>query len=158
MEKFSGTIFADYYQILLQDLNATDDLSRLWTPQAVKNLLAVGNDAIGIGTVRNLDVPVTLEVSDGVPAINDQEYFDQIVECSLYVPSGKVVVMGVTDFLPNAPTIEVAPGYYRVRILYANLGSVTEDGLDGEDSYRIEMWPDGSLDKGVLFHKRYRSQ
>ena len=56
--KHEFTLFADYFQFYLQDEAASGDLSEAWTVDAVDRLLAVSPGVIGIGTVRNMDVPV----------------------------------------------------------------------------------------------------
>ena len=58
-------LFADYFQFYLQDEAASGDLSDAWTPEAVEQLLAIGPGVIGVGTVRNVDVPVEIEVATG---------------------------------------------------------------------------------------------
>jgi hypothetical protein len=138
---FSRTyeIFADYHQFYLQDEEADGDLSDAWTDESVSNLLAVVEGAIGVGTVRNMDVPVTVEIHTNEPEL-DSEKWDRVNECSLSVPSGKIVIAGCTDYFPNAERIVLEPGTYRVRISYGKLKSTSADGLDGEDHYRVQLW------------------
>ena len=132
-------IFADYFQFYLQDENAKGDLSESWTQEAVDRLLALAPGTIGVGTVRNMDVPVVVEIADGAPVDNLSEW-DQINECSVDVPSGRLVIAGCTDYFPDARRIELAPEAYRARIYYGDLDSLSADGLDGRDHYRIVLW------------------
>ncbi|MHA7680256.1 hypothetical protein [Cupriavidus sp. PET2-C1] len=53
-------LFADDFQFYLQDETAAGDLSVAWDATAVQRMFAVANGVIGLGTVRNMDVPVTL--------------------------------------------------------------------------------------------------
>jgi len=58
MRRFEYTLFADYFQFYLQDESAGGDLSNSWTQEAVDRLLAVAPGTLGVGTVRNMNVPV----------------------------------------------------------------------------------------------------
>ncbi len=136
-------LFADYHQFYLQDEQASGDLSESWTQQESDILLAVAPGVVGVGTARNMTVPVTVQILDGPPAedARDWEQWDRINECSMEIASGSIVVAGCTDYLPEAARIKVAPGWYRLRIYYGGLHTLTEDGLDGDDHYKIALWP-----------------
>lgn len=66
-QRHKFNLFADYFQIYLQDEGATGDLSESLTPEAVDRLLAVAPGTIGVGTVGNMTVPVVVENTDGPP-------------------------------------------------------------------------------------------
>ena len=142
-------IFADYYQFYIQDEPVSGDLSEAWGDEAVARLLAVAPGVVGVGTVRNTDVPVTLEVLSNEPP-RDFSGWDHVVECSLSVQSSRIVIAGCTDYFPDASRIEVSPGMYRVRVSYAGLDSLSPDGLDGNDRYRLELWQAPAIDPSVL--------
>ncbi|WP_019699818.1 hypothetical protein [Paracidovorax oryzae] len=133
-------LLADYHQFILQDEAAEGDLSSAWDQAAVHRMLAVAPGIVGCGTVRNMQVPVTLELWDAEPPA-DFEHFDHVVEASLAVATGTLVVAGCTDYLPDAARFALVLGVYRVRLSAAGLGSLSEDGLEGEDWYRVQMWP-----------------
>lgn len=144
MQKFEYKLFADYFQFYLQDESRPDtDPSGLWTKEAVDRLLAVGSGILMVGTVRNMTVPVTVEIRDAEPD-EKADTWDQVNECSLEVPSGRIVVAACTDYFPDAARITVPPGLYRVRCYYASLDALSEDGLEGNDLYRIVLWPERS--------------
>jgi hypothetical protein len=107
-QRLEFNLFADYYQFYLQDENVSGDLSESWTQDAVDRLLAVAPGTIGVGTVRNMQVPVVVEIADGVPE-DDLSVWDQVNECDLDSPSGKLVIAGCTDYLPDAARIELQP-------------------------------------------------
>ncbi len=151
MASYSYELFADYFQIYLQDEHAKGNLSDAWTEEAVENLLATVSGAIGVGTVRNVEVPVTIEVCDTEPTL-DLAPWDHVVESHIDIPSGRLVVAGCTDFFPDAARIVLEPGSYRARILYGALGSLSKDGLDGDDHYSILLWK--SAETGTLVVKR----
>lgn len=133
-------IFADYFQFYIQDEEVDGDLSDKWTEAAVESLLAITDGAIGVGTARNMDVPVILKIYDSKPESLVEKSISKINECDLEVTSNKIVIAGCTDYFPDAKRIQLENGIYRVRIYYMNLNKVSEDGLDGEDFYEIHLW------------------
>ena len=139
MASHSYRLFADYFQFYLQDESANGDLSDAWDPEAMANCVALAPGTVGIGTVRNMDVPVTVEVSATEPSLN-LDSWDHVVECDIEVPSGKVVVAGCTDYFPDAARISLEPGQYRARVSFGGLSSLSADGLQGDDHYRVELW------------------
>ena len=94
-------LFADYYQIHLFDDGSVTDLGDAWTEEAVLDHLAVVKDAMAVGITVNVNVAVTVEMLDAAPE-DDSAAFDHVVEGSLEVPSGRLVVMGCTDYEPEA--------------------------------------------------------
>ena len=149
MRRFEYTLMADYFQFYLQDERADGNLSDSWTDEAVQRLLAVAPGVIGIGTVRNMEVPVVVEMMDAEPAA-DAEAWDHVVECGLDVPSGRVVIAGCTDYFPDAARIDVQPGVYRARISYGSLNTLSDDGLHGDDRYRVQLWRADAIEPRVL--------
>src|SRR5450432_2054901 len=113
--RFEFTLFADYFQFYLQDEPVEGDLSESWPQEAVDRLLAIAPGKIGVGTVRNMNVPVVIEIAEFAPDENLSQW-DQVNECDLEVQSGRVVIAGCTDYYPDARRIELPPGPYRARI------------------------------------------
>jgi hypothetical protein len=140
MSRYELTLFADYHQFYIQDENVDDNLSEAWSDEAVVRLLAVAPGTVGIGTVRNVDVPVTIAVLEREPVL-DADKFDQVVECSIAVESGTIVVAGCTDYFPDAARIKLSAGPYRVRASFQGLESVSAHGLEGNDQYHLQLWP-----------------
>lgn len=149
MKTYSFELFADYFQFYIQDEQADGNLSESWTDEAVQRLLALAPGTIGIGTVRNMDVPVVVEVLDNEP-VEDLANWDQVTECSIDVPSGRIVIAGCTDYFPDAARIKVQPGCYRARIFYGGLNTLSADGLQGNDNYKIVLWPSKPIEPTVL--------
>jgi len=141
------TLFADYFQFYIQDEKADGDLSDKWTEVATQRFLAVTDGTIGIGTVRNMDVPVTVKIFDGKPRFEEslKGIVGRINECDLEVKSGKIVVAGCTDYFPDARRIELGNGIYRARIYYVNMDKISDDGLSGEDCYEVHLWLTGKI-------------
>jgi hypothetical protein len=139
------TLFADYFQIHVSDADSDGDLSEAWTDQAVADHLAVAQDALGIGTVVNVNVSVTVVVLPQEPS-DDSSEFDHVVEASLDVSSGRLMVQGCTDHTPDAATFEVASGWNRVRVSRSNLAPAAQADVDSDESpettekIRIQVW------------------
>ena len=148
-EKYGFELFADYHQFYLQDEQADCDLSDSWTEQATEDLVAIAVGMIGIGTVRDMDVPVTIEIHNSEPE-NDLDEWDHVIECSVDIPSGKVVVAGCTDYFPEAARISVEPGVYRARVFYGELDSLSENGCDGNDKYKVALWLGETINPKVI--------
>ena|SRR5687768_15475919 len=151
MSRHTFKLFADYFQFYLQDESVSGDLSKSWTREAVGRLLALAPGTIGVGTVRNMFVPVTVEIVGRAPVI-DLSQWDHIVERDLDVPSGRLVIAGCTDYFPHAARVAVEPGLYRVRIGYGHLDDLSEDGLDGTDHYDVFLWKSEPIGLEVLKH------
>lgn len=149
MRQHKLTLFADYFQFYLRDEAADGDLRDAWDEGAIARFLATTGGTIGIGTVRNRDVPVEVQIHDGPPDL-DLSPWDHVNECTVDVSSGRLVVAGCTDYEPDAARIEVSPGVYRARILYGSLDSLSQDGLDGNDHYVVQLWPGGEGEILVL--------
>jgi hypothetical protein len=139
-------LFADYFQLHVMDENADDDLGDAWTEEAVADALAVAEQTLGIGTEVNMYVEVTVEVLDRTPVdVDDQS--DHIAEASIAVPSGRVAILGCTDYLPDAARFDVPKGFVRVRVSRANLANVHQPGTEGHgvpeafEQVRLQIWP-----------------
>jgi hypothetical protein len=141
MQQYKFDLFADYHQFYLQDEGTDDDLPpEAWTDEAIQNGAVLTSGTIWVQTARNMRVPVIVEVHAAAPE-NNFDGWDKVFECSLDVPSGKVVVAGCTDSLSDAARIEVVLGPYKARIYYGDLATLSEDGLDGDDHYKVVLWP-----------------
>ena len=152
-------LFADYYQIHLFDDGSVTDLGDAWTDKAVLDNLAVAADAIAVGTTVNVNVAVTMQLLDTAPE-DDSAAFDHVVEGSLQVPSGRLVVMGCTDYEPEAARFGVPPGPVRVRVARSNLAEAQRLGIDSDDDprtmerLRLQVWPAPHDDPVVI--KRWK--
>lgn len=153
MPAYSFELFADYYQFYLRDEQAEGDLSPRWTEEATRRFLATAPGTIGIGTVRNVQIPVAVEVRDDDPTC-DLAQWDHVVECSIDTRSGRIVVAGCTDYLPSAARITVTPGSYRARVFWGGLDTLNDDGLKGNDHYKVVLWPAPA--SGVVVVKQWQ--
>lgn len=152
-------LFADYYQIHLFDEGSVTDLGDAWTDEAVLDGLAVTTDAVAVGTTVNVNVAVTLEVLAAAPE-DDSADFDHVVEGSLQVSSGRLVVMGCTGYEPEAARFGVAAGPARVRVARSNLAQAERLDIDSDDDpatmerLRLQVWS-APLDDPVVI-KRWK--
>lgn len=143
IRKLNFEIFADYHQFYLEDETSPHRTDLIWTKESIEQMIGVGEKLIAIGTARNNAVPVSIELHDSEPIL-ELENYSRVNECSLETTSNKLILSGCTDYLPNAPRIEVKPATYRVRVLYGNLESV-KDEFEGEDFYILQLWKDDEM-------------
>ncbi|WP_231398639.1 competence protein ComJ [Longispora fulva] len=149
------TLFADYHQLHVFDDGSLTDLGDAWTDQAVLDGLAVAGDALAVGTEVNVSVTVTVEVLPGRPSA-DETVFDHVVEGSVEVRSGRLVVMGCTDFEPDAARFTVPGGWMRVRVARANLAEARRLDIDSDEDpatmerVQLQVWPEAPSDLAVL--------
>lgn len=141
-------IFADYFQLWLEAVEAKplprdfrfEDRhlrERVWTDTGLLILF----------TARNMIVPVEVEIAASAPE-DDFAAWDHVVEASIATASGQFELSGCGGFNPHP--LDVAPGSYRVRMYHQLLGSLSEDGLNGSDQYRIVLWNSSSAGMVVL--------
>lgn len=150
MEEFELELFADYHQFYLQDDEAgKGDLGDAWSEDATERLFAVTDFAIGIGTVRNMDVPVFIKVMETKPSISLEDW-EHVVVSSIECETGQLVVAGCTDYFPDAKRLNLSPGHYQVLACYKGLGTISEDGLDGDDQYHLYIYPGQPQSVNVL--------
>ncbi len=138
-------LFADYHQILLLDEHSEADFGDLWSATATQDSMAVGDDGLAIGTEVNVNVAVTVELHTRAPG-PDADQFDNVVEASVNAASGRLVVLGCTDYFPEAQRIPVEPGWVRVRVSRWNLrnaaraGHLSDDDVETMEKLRIQVW------------------
>jgi hypothetical protein len=131
-------VFADYFQFYLQDEVERPEAPTDYTEEDIGRRIKAARFVVVIQPVRNMTVPVEVEVTDASPALVLEDW-DHIAEASLELPSGRLEIHectgGSIDVLP------VPPGTYRARACFGGLDSLSHDGLDGDDRYRIVLWP-----------------
>jgi hypothetical protein len=139
-------LFADYRQIHMFDERSSTDLGEAWTDQAASDRLAIGADAVAIGTEVSVNVLVGVEVLGSRPADDDAK-FDHVVEASLRSDSGRLVVMGCADYEPDAARFAVPAGWLRLRVAKSNVDQACALGIDSDEvpetmeRLRIQVWP-----------------
>lgn len=141
---YQGNLFADYFQVYLRDA-AHPDLPNDYTDDAIARRLMVGRHAVILHTARNMTVPIRVEWHDQYPAFDPASY-QHVVEAGFDCPSGQLVLAGLTDYDPAAPRLSVKAGLLGVRANLSGLDTLSEDGLDGDDRYVVQLWPGAKLE------------
>ena len=144
------TIFADYFQFIVMDVESTDDFSSIWTDHSLKQMVAAGNSALSFGTLRNVDVQVEIHVVRELPELALDEY-DHVAEGSFQTPTGVLAVMGCTDFLPDA-YLDVLPGSYQFLYLVSGVGSITDESSPASDLYTLYISPGANCQPKLIKH------
>ncbi len=129
------TIFADYYQFYVAD-QAKTTFPEDWIDEDVTNRAKIEDGVVVICPVRNMEVPVEVEIWNSEPHIAWGRW-QHIIEAPL-VTSGIIKIDECTGE-PQAH-FSVEPGIYTVRALFRGLDTLSDDGLDGQDFYEIQIW------------------
>jgi hypothetical protein len=124
-----------------------------WTTEAFDSKLAVGEGILGVGTASYSSCKGELMILDQKNDKIFYEQYDHIVEGSLEVSSGILQILDCSSRNVQLQ-IKIDPGVYRVRIYSSNFDSVIDE--NGDDFYRIEMWPSEEPKRLVL--KQYRTK
>ncbi|MGO1079726.1 hypothetical protein [Inquilinus sp. CA228] len=145
---FDGELFADYHQFYLSDAAGGAELPTDWTDEALRRRILCAVGVLVVSTARNMTVPVRIELHHEQPQIA-AEIADHIVVGDLHT-SGEIVIAGCTDYLPDAARRSVPKGDLRAMVVFTGLGTINEDGVDGEDRYVVHLWPGESDGIAVL--------
>lgn len=145
-------IFADYFQFYVADAAYQTYTGEIWDRATTERMLALGPDLIAVATARNMDVPVELQVLQSAPD-SDIDLWEQVIDCGLQVASGAIIVFGCTEDPEIAERIAIPPGDYAARVSYAGLKTLSDDGLDGDDRYRVQLWP-GAISPAAVVRAR----
>jgi hypothetical protein len=153
-QKHQFTLFADYFQFFLMDDKIQPEIPTDVTDQDVQRHIKVAPNIVVVYPARNMTVPVQVEVHNSEPP-QELDAWDHVTECCIDVPSGKLVILGCTDYLPDAARIQVSPGCYQVRVSHGGLATIRGNGLDGDDYYSVVLWPGKPRDVAVLKRAKY---
>lgn len=149
MKSYKFELFADYFQVYLMDPEAVDDTSDIWTKEALDIKLGIMPNTLAVGTFRNVDVPLEVEVHQSEPEVSLEEW-DHAAIGYFTINSGQCAVFGCTDYLPDAAKIELAPGKYSALSLARGLGSIIAEWEDADDLYKVILWPSTSNEYKTL--------
>ena len=149
---FDGELFADYHQVYLCDAVDPPRLPDEWRQEDLRRRVNLADRALVLSTARNMQVLMKVELHGARPT-PDLALVDHAIEASLRVPSGKLVVAGLMDDLRTAARIAVPAGELRALVLFTGLGSLSEDGLAGDDRYTVHLWPEKA--GGTVVHRQW---
>ena len=160
-------IFADCHQIWLEDdradmgsgadpaerVAAIDELvEQLLSQEAHARRVGIAPGVMCLLTARARRVPIEVTLLAQSPAAAEAGW-DRVVEASLDLPSGRMVVHGPSDYFPEAPRLRLSPGTYRVRAYFGGQDTVSPDESEGADHYWVVLWPAPTTAPAVLFIK-----
>jgi hypothetical protein len=130
--------FSDDRQLLVLDRDSQTELADYWSrfDSPVHNHLALAEDGVSIYTGLNGDVTVAVDVVDR-PPVDDRDAFAQVVECSVRIDSGVLVVTCTTYGEGDGDPVEVPAGWLRLRISLTN--EPYEEDVE-EQHIRIQCW------------------
>lgn len=133
-------LFADYFQVYIMDEAANDDTSEIWTDEALNLKLGIAKNTLAIGTFRNVDIDLEVEILGNEPVVDLAEW-DHVSQGYLTITSGKCAVFGCTDYFPDAERIAISRGEYAAYSLAKGLDTITEEWKEANDYYKVILWP-----------------
>jgi hypothetical protein len=86
----------------------------------------------------NFQTPMRLEIWSAEPA-DDRDEWDHEVDGDLDVPDGWISFAASGGGYPER--MEIPSGDYRVRVSGRGFTQVGRAGAEGDDSYRLRLWP-----------------
>ena len=93
----------------------------LWDdPRTVEQRVGALDGGVVISPLSNFTLTVELDFAEDRPHV-DLDRWDQVGESGLRAPSGRLVVMGPTDSLDEAPRLIGAPAEYAALVLFGGL-------------------------------------
>lgn len=118
-----------------------------WSESAYADRLAVNEGILGVRSECYGPIKGEINIIEMANNAYDSSDYDHIVEASIEIKSG---VLEVQDCPASSVqlAISLTAGFYTVRIYSSNLDSV--DGDEGEDYYKIEIWPENKKLRQVL--------
>ena len=152
--KYNFDFYTQYNQFYIADKFSKADTGSedFWNNTAYNERLAILGNTLGIRIQSYGHVKGEIIILEKASEEVNHKFFDHIVEGGIDVNSGLLEILDC----PNSNLeleIKLNPQRYRFRIYSSNLSSVIDD--DGDDYYKIEIWPDNDMERKVL--KLYNS-
>ena len=155
-------LLASKFQLVLEDddLTVGSDLPDLIVAAALSDGIVAGSRSLCIMTAVEAMVDVTLNAYEDAQPLPGLDAADHVVEASVLVLSGRVVLMGLFDYWYDAARIPVPAGWLRVRVTRSNCDAAYAADLDAgteptnTERVLIQVWPQAASPVTVL--KRWR--
>ena len=149
--KYRLDFFTKHNQFYLCDsaYKSNTGSATFWTPEAYHDRLGVDYDILGIGIESYGHVKADLEILDSADPQSDFSQYDHVVEAGITIQSGLLQVLNFPDYKSYLKLI-IKPGKYRVRVYSSGLSNVDPEADEGQDHYKITMWPDSRMERKVL--------
>jgi hypothetical protein len=147
IEQHKLSFFTEYYQfyILDSETKAQTDAPDFWNAEADKRKLAIGEGLLGVTVAKYAEIKVEVRVLSSEPT--EDADADHIVETSLNLPSGLLMVKDCTSY-DTLLELNLGKGTYRTRISSFKLWTVKGD--EGDDYYLVEIWKNSIVNTKVL--------
>jgi hypothetical protein len=137
---------AAYHQIYLFD----DEKCPLYPENIedadLQNRLKCVPYLVAVYTASDDDVDVAVELFSIRPEAELTSWL-HVVEGSLMVPSGRLVISTPWSYLPDCDRINMPPGAYRIRVSGRGFRNAERE------NYRVDLWPASSADNDVVVLK-----
>lgn len=145
------SVFAAYNQIFLLDDGAQPPYPEIIPQSAIDQRFQLVPYLLAIYTASSAMVSVEVSVGLFEPEL-DSESWSHVVFGSMSAPSGRLILAGCSDYLPECPRIAVPAGECR----FILCGRGFDEGA-GEE-YSLFFWPGGPIEPKVLkAHAVYQS-
>ena len=158
MTKLHLTMAVDYSQIFVEDSlrdkgYLDNDMPAL---EYQRDKISIGSNWFAIHTTGDICVPLVVEIVEDEPIFNEQQW-DQIVKCSIDVPSGVLSIYeasGENDIisikLPSSGIYGAMIGYADLEKPFISNGYTDDEGMFG-DHYQLTLWKvDNPIPKQVV--------
>ena len=131
-------VFADYHQFYLWDSAMKPNAPEDYTDDDIRHRIKTAPNVVVIQPERDMNVPVTIEIYDSEPDI-ELNGWDHVAEASLHLPTGNLQVHECTG--GPVANFTLTPGWYRVRSMHGGFDTIASVGTDGDDFYKLALWP-----------------
>jgi hypothetical protein len=139
-----------YGQFYIQDPNGTADFDFDEVNRAIESTRLYCGERLLTTFVASeyTEIPITVAFSPKPPTPDASRKWDRVVECSIDIPSGRIVFAGCPDgpVYGRFGEVAVKPGSYRFRVHFGGQDSAQIDGSTS-DFYLVQIW--SSDRKGV---------
>ncbi|APR80820.1 Hypothetical protein A7982_06167 [Minicystis rosea] len=151
MKRLETVVYVAAHQLYLRDPDVEWDGAYTNDPWSGGDGLGVAKGVIGVQSPRAAaHAPVFVELLDGAPG-EAPSRFIKVTTASVDVSKGRLAVMGEENEESSKPLeFELAPGTYEVRVLYADLDTITYDDDDGAEHYVIQLWPGSEKEAEIV--------
>jgi len=131
-----------------------EDRNQIYSKEAYNRVVGASRSHVAISTERDAGlISLDLELRSQPPSEEDLTLWDSVAEVSLEMgDEGLVISTPPGDEFYEFP---LARGPYRVRVYVSGAETVNALGTEGQDRYRVVLWP-APYQEPVLIQKRVR--
>lgn len=145
--------YTQHKQFYLTNGADEDSDGDLWTETTSFQRMAIDKGFLAVGIECYGPVKAQLEIKNDASNIGKLDKYDHVVEGKIDIETGVLQVQDCpTSFVVQE--VKLPAGLYSVRVYSKGLETVKGD--EGDDFYRIVIWPAMDNDKKVKVLKQYR--